>query len=137
MQGSFANLQCSVAAEIQFVFVEVRGSHQICELLWGYKALLQSYGALLQRYRALLQRKTWVFGMKADKSMYTRALRQINIYTPNTRKYTHTKMILSLMRIYTYIFFVFIFILLACITGNSSLEPLLKGLLAQIHIDLS
>jgi len=46
--------------------------------------------------------------------MYTRALRQINIYTPNTRKYTHTEMILSLMRIYTYIFFVFFF---AFITG--------------------
>ena len=28
-------------------------------------------------------------------------------------------------------------ILMAFITGNSSLEPLLKGLLAQIHIDLS
>ena len=30
-----------------------------------------------------------------------------------------------------------ILILLAFITGNSSLEPLLEGLLAQIHIDLS
>jgi len=28
-------------------------------------------------------------------------------------------------------------ILLAFITGNSSLEPLLEGLFAQIHIDLS
>jgi len=28
-------------------------------------------------------------------------------------------------------------ILMAFITGNSSLEPLLEGLLAQIHIDLS
>jgi len=28
-------------------------------------------------------------------------------------------------------------ILLAFITGNSNLEPLLEGLLAQIHIDLS
>jgi len=28
-------------------------------------------------------------------------------------------------------------ILLAFITGNSSLEPLLEGLLAQIHIDMS
>jgi len=30
-----------------------------------------------------------------------------------------------------------ILILLAFITGNSSFEPLLEGLLAQIHIDLS
>jgi hypothetical protein len=29
------------------------------------------------------------------------------------------------------------FISLAFITGNSSLEPLLEGLFAQIHIDLS
>jgi len=28
-------------------------------------------------------------------------------------------------------------ILMAFITGNSSLEPLLEGLVAQIHIDLS
>ena len=28
-------------------------------------------------------------------------------------------------------------ILMAFITGNSSLEPLLEGLLAQIHIDMS
>jgi len=28
-------------------------------------------------------------------------------------------------------------ILLALITGNSSFQPLLEGLLAQIHIDLS
>ena len=30
-----------------------------------------------------------------------------------------------------------ILILMAFITGNSSSEPLLEGLLAQIHIDLS
>ena len=30
-----------------------------------------------------------------------------------------------------------VLILIAFITGNSSLEPILEGLLAQIHIDLS
>ena len=51
--------------------------------------------------------------------------------------YTHIH-ICAYIYMYMYIYiYIYSLVLLAFITGNSILEPLLEGLFAQIHIDLS